>query len=295
MKKKGKSKTKKSVPRKRCSPRQQQIIQDIAGLLGKLIPATSQGHFSLQKVAKKKGLGKFFDEKLSSKQKQFIYFVSEVHRRHPRMLKPFINDILAEAVVKRRSKGDPILRPEADSLKLKLFEFGIDLKKEIDELDLPTTRPAITPPPTMILQSLERIGLHPLLLESVLPLFKDGYMNEAVRKSGEVFETAISRWSGVRGRFGRDLMSHVFNKDNPVIDISTYHGSEILNPMDEKEGFMLVSMGAMQWCKNTVGHGDVNQLPPHEAASRIILMNHLVEVVDSMIKKQEAATPPGVS
>lgn len=292
MKKRAKKQSKKTAPRKRYSPYQQQIIHDLAALLGKLIPATSQGSFSLQKISKKKGLGKFFDEKLSSKQKQFAYFISEVHRRHPRMLKPFINDILAEAVIKRRTKGDPLLRPEADLLKQKLFEFGIDLRKEIDELDLPTTRPAITPPPATVLQSLERIGLHPLLLESVLSLFKDGYMNEAVRKSGEVFETAISRWSGVRGRYGRDLMSHVFNKDSPIIDISTYHGSEISNPMDEKEGFMLVAMGAMQWCKNTVGHGDVNQLPPHEAASRIILMNHLIEVVDSMMKKQEETKLP---
>lgn len=284
MKKKPK-KQHKTFFRKRYSPREQQVIQDLALILGKFIPATSQGNFSLQKIAKQKGLDKFFDTKLSSKQKQFVYFITEVHRRHPRTLKPFVNDILAEAVIKRRTKGDPILRPEADNLKVKLFEFGIDLRGEIDELDLPITRPVITPPPSMILQSLQRIGLHPLLLESVLPLFKDGYMNESVRKSGEIFETAVSRWSGIRGRYGRDLMSHVFNKDTPIIDISMYHGSEISNPIDEKEGFMLVTMGAMQWCKNTVGHGDANQLPPHEAASRIILINHLIEVVDTTMKK----------
>lgn len=282
---------KKSQSRRRYSPREQQVIQDLADMLGKFVPATSQGNFSLQSIAKDKGLGKYFDEKLSSKKKQFIYFIQKVHANHPRTLKPFINDILADAVEKRRVRGNPILRPEADALKDKLMEFGIDLCKEIDELELPTTRPNITPPPQVIQQAVERIGLHQLLLPQVLPLFKDGYVNEAVRKAGEILEAAVLRWSGVRGRMGRDLMSHVFNKDNPIIDVSMYHGSEISNAMDEREGFMLVAMGTMQWCKNTVGHGDVGQLPPHEGASRIILVNHLIEVIEIVISRaQESAT-----
>jgi hypothetical protein len=125
------------------------------------------------------------------------------------------------------------------------------------------------------------------LHEKVIPLFNDGYVNEAVRKAGEIFETAVIKWSGVRGKYGRDLMAHVFNKDSPMIDVSMYHGSEIANPMDEKEGFMLVAMGAMQWCKNVVGHGDVDQLAPQDAAARIILISHLIEVADVTIKKSE--------
>ncbi|MES2409433.1 MAG: TIGR02391 family protein [Patescibacteria group bacterium] len=278
-------KKKKSPPRHRYSPREQQVIRDLADILGKLLPATSQGKFSLQTIAKERGLSKFFVTELSKK-KQFTRFIADVHKAHPRTLKTFINDILADAVSRRRTQGNPVLRPEADLLKNKLLEFGIDLSIEIDELELPVTRPNITPPPQVIQQVLERIGLHPSLLPHVLSLFKEGHINEAVRKSGEILEAFVTRSSGERGRYGRDLMATVFNKDNPIIDISMYHESEISNPMDEKEGFMFVAMGTMQWCKNIVGHGDVKQLPPHEGASRIILVSHLLEVIDSVLAKR---------
>src|SRR6185437_15170085 len=273
-------KVKRKLPehRRRYSPREHQIIRDLADMVGKLIPATSRGDYSLQQLAKNRGLGKYFLERLPSKQKQFIHFISKVHGSHPRTLKILLNDVLADAVERRRIKGDPILRPEADALKEKLLAFGIDLTAEIDGLHLPVTRPKITPPPIVVQQSLERLGLHPLLHDKVLPLFKDGHVNESVRKAGEILETAVSKWSAVRGKYGRDLMAHVFNKDTPIIDVSTYHGSEITNSMDEKEGFMLVAMGAMQWCKNVVGHGDVDQLSPQDAAARIILVSHLLEV-----------------
>jgi hypothetical protein len=165
------------------------------------------------------------------------------------------------------------------------LEFGIDLRKEMDELNLPITRPKITPPPILIKQSLDNIGLHPLLSEDVIKLFAEGHMNEALRKSGEILEATVIRWLGQQ-KFGRDLMAVVFNKNNPLIDIAKYHGSEILNMMDEREGFMFIVMGAMQWCKNIVSHGDVDQLPPHEAASRIILVNHILGVIDKTINKK---------
>ncbi|MFA5132226.1 MAG: TIGR02391 family protein [Candidatus Paceibacterota bacterium] len=288
MKKVIKKAKRKAVPsRKRYSPRQQQVIQDLAEMLGKLLPATSRSPFCLQKIAKNKGLSKYFLEG-QSKKKQFTHFISAVHKAHPKTLKRLINDILADCIIRCRSQGNPWLRPEADLFKEKLLEFGIDLRKEIDELELPITRPAITPPNPVILQSLQGIGLHKTLLSDVIPLFKDGYMNESVRKAGEITETEIMRWSGVHGQFGRNLMAQVFNKDTPLIDVSRYHGSAIANPMDEKEGFMLVAMGAMQWCKNIVGHGNVDQLPPHEAASRIIMLSHLLEVVDKTVAKKQA-------
>lgn len=278
-------KKKRSVRTKRFTPHQHQLIRDLADMLGRLIPATSRGDYSLQRLAKDRGLSKFFNEKLPSKQKQFVQFITKLHAERPRTLKILINDILADAVAKRRIKGNPILRPEADSLKAKLLEFGIDLVAEIDGLQLPIDRPKITPPPIVIQQSLEKLGLNPLMREKVLGLFNDGHVNEAVRKAGEIFESVVIRSCGTHDKYGRDLMATAFNKDNPTIDVSAYHGSEITNPMDEKEGFMLVSMGSMQWCKNIVSHGDVDQLAPQDAAARIILISHLLDVVDQTLHK----------
>jgi len=285
--KKSKKVKKKAMRARRFTPRQHQIIRDLADMVGKLIPATSRGDYSLQRLAKDRGLSKYFDARLSSKQKQFVAFITKLHGAHPRTLKILVNDILADAVEKRRVKGNPILRPEAEALKAKLTEFGIDLTAEIDELQLPVDRPKITPPPIVVQQSLERLGLNLALREKILPLFNDGYVNESVRKAGEIFEAVVMKWSGVQNKYGRDLMAHVFNKDNPVIDVSAYHGSEVTNPMDEKEGFMLVAMGSMHWCKNIVGHGDVNQLSPQDAAARIVLLSHFLDVVDQALQKMK--------
>ncbi|HEY4507742.1 MAG TPA: TIGR02391 family protein [Candidatus Paceibacterota bacterium] len=302
-KRRKKAKVTAAPKRRRYTPREQQVIKDLAQMLGDIVPATSRGEFSLQSIAKRKGLGKFFKEELSSKSKQFAHFITELQRHRPRTLKVLVNDILADAVEKRRLKGNPILRPEADALKAKLLEFGVNLSKEMDELNLPTTRPNITPPPKVILQSLNGIGLHPLLMPEVLTLFAEGHINEAVRKSGEKLEAAVMRWSGER-QTGRSLMATVFNKDTPKIDVALYHGSEIANPIDEREGFMLVAMGTMQWCKNIVGHGDVAQMPPHEGAARIIMVSHMMQVIDIVLERQreraakeaagEAPTPPEV-
>jgi len=280
-----KTRSKKQVSRlRRYSPREQQNIINLADSLGKLIPATSRGDFCLQKIAKNSGLNKYFDPKLANKRKQFTYFIQQVYGRHARKFKTIVNNILAESVERRRSKGDPILRTEADTLKDNLFALKIDLRKEIDDLNLPTQRPKITPPPIYIKQALEKLGLHPILLEKVFPLFIDGHLNEAVRKAGEIYEVFVRKADPTNKKYGRDLMATIFNANSPVVNISGYHGNGILNPNDEKEGYMYLAMGAAHWCKNIMGHGDVDQLSPTDAASRIILINHLIEVAESQMK-----------
>lgn len=280
----GKNTTKKKVKRlPRYSPREQQVILDLADSLGKLLPATSQGKYSLQTIAKNSGLGKYFDPKLQNKKKQFDYFIKQVFGRHPKKFKTIVNNILAESVEKRRRNGNPILRDEIDNLKNILYSLGIDLRREIDELQLPKERPHITPPPISVVQALKNIGLHNTLLDKVLPMFENGHINEAVHKAGELFEKEVLKHSRDANVYGRNLMSKVFNKEKPEIDIKGYHQGDILNENDEREGYMYLAMGAMHWCKNIVGHGDVKQLSPQDAASRIILINHLMEVAETNI------------
>lgn len=281
-KKKNYTKTKKRL--RRYTPKEQQLIKYLADSLAELLPATSQGDFCLSKIAKKTGLGKYFNTKLSSKRKQFAYFIQQVYGRHSRIFKTLLNNILADSVEWRRSKGNPILREEAEKLKTNLMFLNIDLRNEIDDLNLPTDRPKITPPPIHIKQTIEKFGLHPSLLKVVLPLFNDGYINEAVRKSGEIFEATVMKNHPGLNKYGNDLMSTVFSPTNSLHNVSGYHSSVILNPTDEREGYMFLTMGAMHWCKNIMGHGDVDQLAPVDAATRIMLISHLLEVFDKTLE-----------
>jgi len=164
-----------------------------------------------------------------------------------------------------------------------LRKLNIDLHKEIDALELPKERPKVTPPPIEVRQVLDKIGIHPLLKEEVYSLFVDGHLNEAVRKSGEIYETYIRKLYPDVKKYGRPLVAEIFSPQNPRCNISGYHKENILDPQDELEGYMYLAMGAIHWCKNIVSHDNVNQLAPHDAASRIILISHLLEVFDKQV------------
>ena len=270
---------------RRYTPREQQLIRSLAEILGKSMPATSQGHYCLKKKAKDIGCSKFFNDKLPNKKEQFAFFIKQMYGRHPIKFKKFINDNLAESVEWRRNKGNPILKNEVEEVKSILLELKIDLGKEIDGLNLPIERPRITPPSIDIKNTLNKFGLHPLFVDKVIPLFNDGHLNEAVRKSGEIFETQIKKHYPSLGKsiYGRDLVTTVFSVKNPLCKIEGYHNSQILNPVDEREGYLYLSMGAMHWCKNITGHGDINQLSPIDAVSRIILVSHLLEIFENRL------------
>lgn len=274
---------KKTVRVKRFTPREQQNINDLACSLSLLMPATSRGSFCLEKILKKEKLGKYFDKKLPNKKSQFKKFITQVFGRYPRKFKKIINNTLADSINWRVKKGDPVLKGEIEKLNGFLLNLKIDLKKEISELNLPLERPKITPPPIFVKQIIEKIGINPLLMDKVIPLFNDGHLNEAVRKAGEIFETRIKAINPSVKSYGRDLVSKVFNTQSPLINISGYHKSLVLDPNDEKEGYMYLSMGAMHWCKNIMGHSDVDQLDPKDAITRIMLISHLLDVLDKSI------------
>ena len=76
---------------RRYSPREQQNIRELADSLAELLPATSRGDFCLEKRLRKVSLGKYFNNKLGNKKKQFVYFIQQVYGRYPRKFKRFIN------------------------------------------------------------------------------------------------------------------------------------------------------------------------------------------------------------
>lgn len=282
-----KNKDKRTVKKRECKKRalsalEKQRVRKLAEQLGAIISLSGyHSTFSLTIIAKNKGLLKYLPKKNLNKKETFAFFLEKILCYKPRTLKPIVRDILPIAIEKRCLQGNPVLEAEAIDLSNTLKELGINLEKEINDLELPKERPRITPPPIKVVQSLKNIGLNVILLDKVLPMFENGHVNEAVHKAGELFEKEVLRYSENVGIYGRSLMSKVFNKERPEIDIKGYHQGEILNENDEREGYMYLAMGAVHWCKNIVGHGDVEQLSPQDAASRIILINHLIEVMET--------------
>jgi len=76
-----------------------------------------------------------------------------------------------------------------------LRKLKVNLSAEFRELHLPDERPAIVPPPHAFQKMVDEFGLHRLLQPDCARLFKDGHLNEAVRKALEKYETYVQQTS----------------------------------------------------------------------------------------------------
>ncbi len=265
------TKTKKS---KQLSAPILQKLRKLSEQLGAIIPATSMNKngFCFRKLAKDYKLAKHWKDK-GVKKESIFNFIKVVYKEHPIVFKKFIRENLPKAIERRHGNGDPFLRQEADDLNTTLKDLGIDLEKEISGLDLPTDRPSIVPPKKEIQRALDLLSLHPLLLPDCLKLFKDGHLNEAVRKALEKYEVYVQQISGLTF-IGNNLMDNAFNEKAPKIKVN--------NDTDEKrrngiqEGFKNISMGSMGFWRNYCSHKDEKQIPPQDALSILGTISHLI-------------------
>lgn len=278
-------KTPKKTTRKatrRFTAAEVQSIRDLAEQLGKLISLSGyRSSFSLETIAKEFRLQKYLGSKKGANKKEvFADFIKKVHGSHPRTLKKIVRHILPIAIEKRHLKGDPVLKAEADALSETLMKIGVDLKKEIDELDLPTERPKVVPPPIAVQKVLETMPLHPQLLPDCKDMFVNGHVNESVRKALEKFEKTVQDLTNMHDKMGSDLMAQAFGDTNPKIKFSKL---ETLQEKNEQKGIRFYTMGMMQWWRNNLSHGDEEQLDHHDAVGRLISISNLFHKLDSRL------------
>jgi uncharacterized protein (TIGR02391 family) len=123
---------------------------------------------------------------------------------------------------------------------------------------------------------LGELGLHPLLQPDCTKLFKDGHINESVRKALEKYETYVQQKSGLT-RIGTDLMGHALSETMPMVkvaDVQTDRGKGL------QMGFKFVSMGAMSLWRNLCSHGDEQQMPHQDAIAVLGTVSHLLHSID---------------
>ncbi|MCF7859739.1 MAG: TIGR02391 family protein [Candidatus Cloacimonetes bacterium] len=284
-KKKKKLKNYKSIrsKSKRFTAADIQNIRTLSEAIAKIIPYSGfRGNFNLKRIAKDNGLNKFLPKDESNKKESIVEFIKKLHKDRPRTLKKIIREILPKAIERRHKQGNPILAPEAQNLSNQLLKIGIDLKKEIKELNLPRSRPSITPPPYEMQQIIKKFSLHPLLVPDCLELFLDGHINESIRKALEKFEVHIQKKSG-NTVIGKDLMAQTFCLKKQVVKLNALCTKSEKN---EQEGFMYIAMGIMQWWRNTLSHGDTKQISHHEAIGRLFLISNLLHRLESCIQEK---------
>lgn len=95
------------------------------------------------------------------------------------------------------------------------FNLGIDMRKELADIEIDKALPRITVPPEELKERLMQYDLTPAIAGEPLGLFKNGHFNQAARKACELFEDDVRKLSG-SNNYGRALMGGVF-KDNSYI------------------------------------------------------------------------------
>jgi len=272
---------KKPAPRgKTISARAIQDLRTLAEQIGEIIPAGTwpANGFSFKKIATDYGLGKYWpDGKKSPNRKEQIFsFLKEVFRRHPVIFRKIFRENLARGIERRRNSGKPVLEAEILEMSGTLVSLGVNMETEIRALKLPKDRPSIVPPPKEFKTMIDRSGLHPSLLPNCVDLFKDGYLNESVRKALEKYEVYVQKKSSLQ-QIGTDLMANAFSEQKPYVQVadSSKRGTNL------QAGFKFLSMGTMGFWRNFLSHGDEKQISHQDALAILGVISHMMNVIDN--------------
>lgn len=96
---------KKAAKRVTVTAPQAQALRGVAEKLGKLISLEGyRSSFSLNTIAKEKGLTKFLASK-TNKKEAFFEFFKNLYKEKPRTIKIIVREILPKAIEKRHAKG----------------------------------------------------------------------------------------------------------------------------------------------------------------------------------------------
>jgi uncharacterized protein (TIGR02391 family) len=170
-----------------------------------------------------------------------------------------INDALAAA--EKRGDTDKVLR---DAVR----HFALDD-------DEPPRGGKVTAAPLPVtpfeVQRIQR--LHPDIQAVSANLLRDGHPGAAIFEAFKAVEVRVRDLSRIRGRSGKTLMAQAFKADDPVLEINR-GGTD--SEQDEREGFQLIYMGAMQGIRNPKAHELNAPLDPDRAFEYLALASLLM-------------------
>lgn len=197
--------------------------------------------------------------------------LAEVYRRHERLPRQIIRKVVPAAVGYRKHQRQPLTRAEVDELSRCLVDLGIDMTKELAEVELDERLPRITVPPEKLKKTLREHDLEPELATEPLQLFEDGHFNEAVRKAAERFENEVHARSGLDS-FGRQLMAGAF----ATPDLLAIDRLEPENQDGFVEGYRFLAMGLTGAIRNVFSHGDEERRSPEECFEMLLFLNWML-------------------
>lgn len=121
------------------------------------------------------------------------------------------------------------------------------------------------------------LRLHSKIREVSEQLFKDGHYSQAVFEAFKAVNNMVKEKAKIKDRDGKNLMTHVFRKESPVLKLNKL---ETQSDLDEQEGFMFLFMGAMVGIRNPKAHEQFEDLDAYRALKYLSFASILAERVD---------------
>ncbi len=262
----------------RITTKVRQDIRNLAEALGEIIPGSSLGSFSFEKIAEARQYTKKYWKKGKNKKENISSFLIDVYRYHPNLIFKIIRENLPKGIERRHKMGKPILKPEMEQLDRLLKNLNIDMTRELCGLNLPEERPQIVPPPPEYQNLMTKVSFEPDIEEKCKQLYLDGHINEAVRKALEIYEKKIQDLSNLE-LTGKDLMMQALNENHPLIqiaDINTRRDKSL------QEGFKFISSGVMLFWRNKFSHGDEDQISYIDGFQILLTVNQLIREINAL-------------
>ncbi len=126
------------------------------------------------------------------------------------------------------------------------------------------------------IQLFDSIELHPKVIEASRKLFQDEHYRDAIYRAFVEVNNFVK--SKAKSQLdGKDLMSKVFRLDNPIIKLNPLVTQSDKN---EQEGFMLLSMGAMEGIRNPKAHENIAQNDPFRTLEYLSFASLLMKRIE---------------
>jgi len=256
---------------RRITAKKKILLNDLAELLNGFLPLSSNAKNTVtyKSIFKESSVEKYLEGHAVKRQALENGF-TELYRRHERLPKIIIRKIVPASIDYRMYKRNPLTQKEIDKLSSILFALEIDMRKELQEIEIDETLPRITVPPKKLEDNLRNHDLDPRISSEPLQLFSDGHFNESVRRAAERFEDYVQEISNIKSS-GRDLMAQSF-KDEAYINLSNIENK---NQVGFVDGYKFLTMGMMASIRNIFSHGDEERRSPEECLEMLLFINWL--------------------
>ena len=141
------------------------------------------------------------------------------------------------------------------------------------------------------------LQLHPKVIEVSQSLFETGHYSPAIFEAFKAVSNLVKEKTGL-SLDDKDLMTRVFNEDNPIIKLNE---GKTRSDRNEQEGFRFLFMGAIVGIRNPKAHETVIQTDPYKTLEYLafasLLMRRVEEgkITKSRTRKSKLSEEPFVN